>query len=190
MFLSRLIGALAVAAVVFGLLLGRMPAVSSAVLTGAGEAVTLVLGIAGTVCLWSGLMEVMARSGLAGVIARALGPIIRRLFGRDAQDPEAGAAIAQNMAANLLGLGDAATPAGLRAAARLKALSDSRHAPPRAALLLMVINSASLQLLPTNVAALRGSLGASAPYDILPAVWLTSAAALVVGILAAKSLSR
>ena len=186
MLMSRVLAVMAGLSVLFGLLTGRMDQVSLATLSGGEEAVQLMLRLAGTLCLWSGLMEVMTRSGLADRIARMLSPLIRRLFGSYGEDAEARAAIAQNLSANLLGLGSAATPSGLRAAKRLKELSDKRGAPPHGAFLLIVLNTASLQLLPTTVAAVRAGLGSPSPYDILPAVWVTSACSVAAGLLAAR----
>jgi len=186
MLMSRVLACLAALALVMGALTGRMAEVSQASLSGAGEAVQLMLRIGGTLCLWNGLMEVMQRSGLAQKIARLLSPLISLLFGDYANDSQAGAAIAQNMSANLLGLGSAATPSGLRAAKRLKELSDRRGKPPHGVFLLMVINTASLQLLPTTVAALRAGLGSARPFDILPAVWLSSAVSVTVAVLTAR----
>ena len=186
MLMSRVLAVLAVLALVMGALTGRMAEVSQASLTGAGEAVQLMLRIGGTLCLWNGLMEVMQRSGLAHKIARLLSPLISLLFGHYAKDPQARAAIAQNLSANLLGLGSAATPSGLRAAKRLKELSDRQGKPPHGVFLLMVINTASLQLLPTTVAAVRAGLGSARPFDILPAVWLSSALSVTVAILTAR----
>ena len=186
MLMSRVLAVMAGLSVLFGLLTGRMDQVSLATLSGGEEAVQLMLRLAGTLCLWSGLMEVMTRSGLADRIARMLSPLIRRLFGSYGEEAEARAAIAQNLSANLLGLGSAATPSGLRAAKRLKELSDKRGAPPHGAFLLIVLNTASLQLLPTTVAAVRAGLGSPSPYNILPAVWVTSACSVAAGLLAAR----
>lgn len=186
MLMSRVLALLAVLALVMGALSGRMAEVSQATISGAGEAVQLMLRIGGTLCLWNGLMEVMQRSGLAQKVARLLSPLISLLFGSYAKDPQARASIAQNMAANLLGLGSAATPSGLRAAGRLKALSDYQGKAPHGAFLLIVINTASLQLLPTTVAAVRSGLGSVHPFDILPAVWLSSAVSVCVAVLAAR----
>ena len=188
MLMSRVLALLAALALVMGALSGRMAEVSQASLSGASEAVQLMLRIGGTLCLWNGLMEVMLRSGLAQKVASLLSPVISLLFGAYAKDPQARAAIAQNMAANLLGLGSAATPSGLRAAKRLHRLSESRGVPPHGVFLLIVLNTASLQLLPTTVAAVRSGLGSAQPYDILPAVWLTSALSVAVGVLAARLL--
>lgn len=186
MLMSRVLALLTALALVMGALSGRMAQVSQATISGAGEAVRLILSIGGTLCLWNGLMEVMQRAGLAQKLARLLSPVISLLFGTYAKDPQAKAAIAQNMSANLLGLGSAATPSGLRAAKRLKELSDRQGKPPHGAFLLMVINTASLQLLPTTVAAVRAGLGSAAPFDILPAVWLSSAVSVCVAICAAR----
>ena len=186
MLMSRVLALLTALALVMCALSGRMAQVSQATISGAGEAVRLILSIGGTLCLWNGLMEVMQRAGLAQKLARLLSPVISLLFGTYAKDPQAKAAIAQNMSANLLGLGSAATPSGLRAAKRLKELSDRQGKPPHGAFLLMVINTASLQLLPTTVAAVRAGLGSAAPFDILPAVWLSSAVSVAVAICAAR----
>ena len=186
MLMSRVLALLTALALVMGALSGRMAQVSQATISGAGEAVRLILSIGGTLCLWNGLMEVMQRAGLAQKLARLLSPVISLLFGTYAKDPQAKAAIAQNMSANLLGLGSAATPSGLRAAKRLKELSDRQGKPPHGAFLLMVINTASLQLLPTTVAAVRAGLDSAAPFDILPAVWLSSAVSVCVAICAAR----
>ena len=186
MLMSRVLALLTALALVMGALSGRMAQVSHATISGAGEAVRLILSIGGTLCLWNGLMEVLQRAGLAQKLARLLSPVISLLFGTYAKDPQAKAAIAQNMSANLLGLGSAATPSGLRAAKRLKELSDRQGKPPHGAFLLMVINTASLQLLPTTVAAVRAGLGSAAPFDILPAVWLSSAVSVAVAICAAR----
>lgn len=188
MLMSRVLALLTALALLFGLLTGRLPQVSQATVSGAEEAVRLLLRIGGTLCLWNGLMEVMTRSGLAGRVARWLTPLIRLLFGSYADDPAARSAIAQNMAANLLGLGSAATPAGLRAAKRLRDLSAAQGRPPHGVFLLIVLNTASLQLLPTTVAALRAGLGSPQPYDILPAVWVTSALSVTAGVVAARLL--
>lgn len=177
-----------VAALLFGGLGGQMGEVAAALPQGAGNAVQLVLSIAGTICVWSGVMEVMDQSGLTKKISRALSPVIKALFGRQGQDPEARDALSQNMAANLLGLGSAATPAGLRAAARLAQTGGRPDCD--GVLRLIVLNSASLQLIPANVAAVRAAAGSTHPFAILPAVWMASAASVCAALLAAALLAR
>ena len=184
MIMTCVIGAMLALAVIFGGVTGNIGEVSQAALDGAKQAVTLLLNIGGTICLWNGLLEIMNRSGLSEHISKLLQPIIRLLFGSYAKDEECLRYISQNMSANLLGLGSAATPAGLKAAKRLQQLSRERGERPHGVFLLIVINTASLQLLPTTVAAVRSSMGSARPFDILPAVWLASAVSVAAGITA------
>ena len=171
-----------------GLATGRGPEVASAAVEGAAAAVELCLSIAGMMCLWTGVMEVMRRSGLADGLSRLLGPVLRRLFPGAARDREAMDSISANVSANLLGLGNAATPLGIEAAKRLR---RGRTGPASDELCMLVVcNTASIQLIPTTVAAVRAGAGCAAPFDILPAVWLASAISVSVGILAAKLFSK
>ena len=167
---------------------GRGPAVAAAAIEGTNAAVQLALSIAGMLCLWSGVMEVMRQSGLADKLSRLLWPVLCRLFPQAAQDREAMDSISANVSANLLGLGSAATPLGLQAARRL-----ARHSPGVASdslCMLVVCNTASIQLIPTTVASVRAAEGCAAPFDILPAVWLASTLSVGVGILACKIFAK
>lgn len=173
-----------VLSILCGLATGRGPAVASAAVEGASAAVQLALSIAGMLCLWTGVMEVMRRSGLADGLSRLLAPVLRRLFPQAARDRDTMDSISANVSANLLGLGSAATPLGLEAARRL-----ARRSPGTASndlCMLVVCNTASIQLIPTTVASVRAAEGCAAPLDILPAVWLASTLSVGVGILACK----
>ena len=171
-----------------GLATGRGPEVASAAVEGAAAAVELCLSIAGMMCLWTGVMEVMRRSGLADGLSRLLGPVLGRLFPGAARDREAMDSISANVSANLLGLGNAATPLGIEAAKRLR---RGRTGPASDELCMLVVcNTASIQLIPTTVATVRAAAGCEAPFDILPAVWLASALSVGGGILACKIFSR
>ena len=171
-------------ALLCGAVTGRLDAVTAAVGTGASEAVTLAISIAGLMCFWSGVMEVIRASGLAEKLSHALTPLLRPLFGKAANDREAMELVSANVTANLLGLSNAATPLGLRAVDRLYTLAGRRGSPDTV-LTLITLNTASIQIIPSTVAAVRASCGAAAPFDIMPAVWLVSVAALAVGLLAA-----
>ena len=180
--------AMAVLSVLCGLATGRGEQVAAAAVEGAGSAVELCLAIAGMLCLWMGVMEVMRRSGLADGLSRILSPVLRLLFPKAARDRETMDCICANVSANLLGLGNAATPLGIQAAQRM-----SRSSPGRASdelCMLVVCNTASIQLIPTTVAAVRMAAGCQSPFDILPAVWVTSALSVLTGIGAAKLLAR
>ena len=176
-------------AVVFAQINGSYAVVGAAVMEGAQRAVTLCLSIAGALCLWSGVGELLTRTGLNKRLSALLRPLLRRLFPAASRDDEAMGFLCANVTANLLGLGNAATPMGIAAVKRMKALSGQSGASDEMCRLI-VLNTASIQLLPTTVAALRGSLGASAPFSILPAVWLTSACSVTAGLLAARMLQR
>lgn len=173
-----------VISVLCGLATGRGSLVAAAALEGTQAAVELSLSIAGMLCLWTGVMEVMRRAGLAQKLARLLGPILRRIFPSVRQEREIMDSIAANVSANLLGLGSAATPLGLEAARRMERLSPGVASD--ALCMMVVCNTASIQLIPTTVASVRAAAGCAAPFDILPAVWLASGLSVVVGILACK----
>ena len=170
-----------------GLATGRGPAVATAALDGAAAAVELCLSLAGVLCLWMGVMEIMRRYCLSQKLSRLLMPVLRRLYPAFARDREVMDTIAANVSANLLGLGNAATPLGLEAARKM-----SRRTPGvanDALCMLVVCNTASIQLT-TTVAAVRAGAGCAAPFDILPATWLASAISVSVGILAAKLFAK
>ena len=179
---------LAGASVIFGVLNGTMADVSRAAMEGAGAAVELAVGMTGAICLWSGVMELMGRCGLAGHLAGLFRPLMRRLLPRASRDGETLSAVSANLSANLLGLGNAATPLGIRAARRMAqgcgGVADDELCR------LVVLNTASIQLLPTTVAGLRAACGSAAPFDILPAVWLSSVLSVTAGLLSARLLSR
>lgn len=156
-------------------------------LTGAQEAVEFLIGISGGILLWSAVMQLMEESGLSGKLARLLRPLLCRLFPESCRQGHVLSALTENVSANLLGLGNAATPAGIRAAKGMAALGQRARDE---LCMLVVLNTASIQLLPSTVAALRASLGAASAFDILPAVWLSSAFSLGVGLTVASVLRR
>lgn len=180
--------AMVVLSIVCGLATGNAQAVSSAALEGAAAAVELSLSMAGVLCLWMGVMEIMKRSGLSAVLSRLLAPLLRRLYPNFAGEKKVMDCISANVSANLLGLGNAATPLGLQAAREM-----SRRTPGVASddlCMLVVCNTASIQLIPTTVAGVRLAAGCANPFDILPAVWLASVLSVCAGIAAAKGLAR
>ena len=161
----------------------------AAALEGAASAIRLALGLAGALCLWSGAAKALERAGGMRALARLARPVFRRLFPQTAQDETAMGYLTANVAANLLGLGNAATPMGIAAVRRMQQRSGSARATDEMCRLI-VLNTASIQLLPTTVAAVRAANGAAAPFDILPAVWLTSVCSVTAGLLAAFLFGR
>ena len=170
------------------LALGRAGGLASAALDGAGQAIQLGISMAGVLCLWMGVMEVMDRAGLARKLAKLLRPILGRLFPDFARDRGVMDTIAANVSANLLGLGNAATPLGMEAARRMAGRTPGIASDSLC--MLVVCNTASIQLIPTTVAAVRMAAGCETTFDILPAVWLTSALSVLAGITASKLLAK
>lgn len=175
--------------VLYGCAVGSIADVSSGLMEGAGEAVTLCLSIAGAICLWSAVTEVMRQSGLSDSLSRLLRPLLRRLYPKAFTDPDCARAISENFSANLLGLGNAATPAGIRAVKGMVRLQGEPVAGNELCRL-VVMNTASVQLIPATVAAIRAGCGAADAFDILPCVWISSLASVCAGLLAARALER
>ena len=172
---------------IFALCTGNLDAVSAAALEGAGSAVRLGISMAGVLCLWSGVMEVMNACGLSAGLARTFRPLLRRLLPDASRDGETLAAVSANVSANLLGLGNAATPLGIQAARRMA--HGCHGAASDELCTLVVLNTASIQLIPATVGSLRAAMGSAAPFDILPAVWLSSVLSVTAGLAAARLLS-
>ena len=170
--------------VLFAVFTGQITNVSAATAQGAQAGITLAISMAGSLCLWSGVGHLMDKAGMTNSLSKLLRPIISRIFPGTRTDPQLSGALSANICANILGLGNAATPMGVRAAKRMV----DPHRPGIATnemCRLIVLNTASIQLIPANVAAVRSSLGCATPFDILPAVWVTSICSAGLGLIAA-----
>ncbi len=161
---------------------------SAAVTQGAQAGLTLAISIGGSLCLWSGVGNLMQKAGIAEGLSKIFRPLLCRIFPSCKQNKELREALSGNITANLLGLGNAATPLGIRAARQLA--KGANGAATAELCRLIVLNTASIQLLPTNVAAVRAAAGAASPFDILPAVWITSLLSAGLGVGMAFLLER
>lgn len=179
------LGFLAVS-VLAALFLGNGAALAAAIPQGAQSGVQLAISLAGSICLWTGAGKVMERAGATHQLSRLLAPVLGRLFPTYKKDPAFAQSLSANVCANFLGLGNAATPMGIQAACRLAQRKDGGDELCR----LIVLNTASIQLIPATVAAVRTSLGCGTPFDILPAVWVTSLCSAGMGVMAAWVLGR
>ena len=159
---------------------------AASVLKGAQAGVELAISMAGTICLWSGVGKLLDAAGITDRLAELLRPLLHRIFPSTSRDPDLSRSISSNICANFLGLGNAAPPMGIRAAKLLKTGDTATDELCR----LVVLNTASIQLIPANVAAVRSALGCATPFDILPAVWITSLCSAGLGIAAAWILGR
>lgn len=171
---------------VFAWLNGNGSELASSVMQGAQAGVTLAVSLAGSLCLWSGVGNLMEHIGLTDRLSRFLKPLLSRLFPGTRQDPALARDLSANICANILGLGNAATPMGISAAKRMAKGTAASDELCR----LIVLNTASIQLIPANVAAVRVSLGCASPFDILPAVWITSLCSAGLGLTAAWLLGK
>lgn len=169
---------------IFAVMGGEISAVSAATVQGAQTGITLAISMAGPLCLWSGVGTMLEKAGITPMLSRLLRPILHRLFPWTKADPVLASELSGNICANFLGLGNAATPMGIRAAKRMVDPANPTVASDQLCRLI-VLNTASIQLIPATVAALRASLGCATPFDILPAVWLTSICSVAAGLTAA-----
>ena len=164
---------------------GNGGALASGTMAGAREGVNLVLSMGGSLCLWSGVGKLLEKGGVTRLLSRMLAPLLHRLFPTSKEDAALSGALGGNITANFLGLGNAATPMGIRAARLLQNRGASDELCR-----LVVLNTASIQLLPTTVAAVRAGLGCGTPFDILPAVWISSLFSAGLGVGAAVLLGK
>ena len=170
--------------VTFSILNNHISAVSGAGLSGAQSGITLSISMAGAILLWSGVAEVMQGAGLTNLLARLLSPVIGRVFPSTKKDRMLAQDLSANICANFLGLGNAATPLGIKAVKRMKSNRNPTEATNEMCRLI-VLNTASIQFIPATVAGIRASYGCTTPFDILPAVWITSLCSAGLGLTAA-----
>ena len=182
--LSYIIAAIFAVSLLFSTLLGRGSELSAAIAQGAQSGITVAISIAGSICLWSGVGKLMEKSGITHSLSRFLRPLLGLLFPSTNHDSVLAGHLSANICANLLGLGNAATPMGIQAAKRMAEKAPKGWASNEMCRLI-VLNTASIQLIPATVAAVRSGLGCTSPFDILPAVWITSLCSAGSGILAA-----
>ena len=176
-----------------GAVTGNLEAVNRSLLGGGNAAVTLAVTLTGSLCFWSGLLRVADRAGLTVWLSRLFAPFLRVLFPGLPTEGTAARAILMNMSANFLGLGNAATPFGLKAMQALQdesTLSGKKDNQTASGHMItfVVLNTASIQLIPTTVAALRLKHGSADPMMILPAVWITSIGAAAAAVFVARIL--
>ena len=167
---------------IFSSLTGRISELSSAALTSCKDAVTLCISLCGTICLWSGVMKVAERSGAVKKLSVIFAKPLTLLFHDIDKKGTAMQYIVMNFISNLLGLGNASTPLGIKAMNELKNEQNADKTATRNMIMLVVMNTASVQFFPSTIAAIRASYGSAAPADIVPCVWIVSLIALGVSV--------
>ena len=189
MVMSWIFTALVAISVAASIYLGKGSELAAAVPQGAQAGIALAVSIAGSLCLWSGVGKLMEKSGITDLLSKLLRPLLNLVFPSTKKDKELAGSLSANICANFLGLGNAATPMGIQAAQRLVKKNNDNVASSELCRLI-VLNTASIQLIPATVAAVRTSLGCSTPFDILPAVWITSLCSAGMGLLAAYLMGK
>ncbi len=169
---------------------GKIEALTAGAIEGAASAVETCIGLLGSMCLWTGIAKVAENSGLINIFARLLKPVTKLIFPKLRQNSAAMRAIVMNMVANLLGMGNAATPLGIAAMRELSRENKQRSTASNDMCMFVVINTASIQLIPSTVISLRQMYGSTDPSGIIVPVWICSICAVIVGVTAAKIFQR
>lgn len=178
------------ASIIFSFISGKSEAMSTVIFSSVSKAVDISITLLGIICFWSGMMEIAKNSGLTKKVETLLRPLTKILFPSLKKESKALSAITMNITANLFGLGNAATPFGLIAVKELERENSFSNRASDAMCTFVIINTASLQLLPTTIMGLRAKFGSVYPAEIIVPVWITSACALLIGVISAKILER
>lgn len=183
-------GAMVVFSFIAALFSGNMQALSDSVVTSGQDAINLVLKLTGMMCLWGGIMKIAERSELTRIISKMLSPLFSVLYKNVDRKSKTAEAMSMNITANLLGLGNAATPLGLEAMRRMQEANTDKTKATDDMVVFVVMNSAAMRLIPTTVATLRTQFGSASPMEIMPATWVSTLLSLAAGVLTAKLISR
>ena len=176
-------GGMILISLVYGYFNGNLDAVVEAGFSGARDAVETVLSFAGIMCLWTGILKAAEKSGISRVVKKLLSPLVRLLFPKLKKDSEAAEFITLNITANLLGMGNGATPMGIKA---MNALDDHSGRVTDEMCMFMVLNTAAFQLIPSTVIAFRSAAGSIDPFSVIIPIWITSLVSLTAGVVSVK----
>ena len=165
---------------------GNLQNLNKSIFESTESAVSLILTLIGMTCLWSGIMEIASQTNIIELLKKVLTPIIKKLFPDITVKSRAYDNITMNIIANILGLGNAATPLGLKAMNELQKENENKDTLSDSMMMLIVLNTASLQIIPTTVISVRSSFGSKDPTQIIVPVWLSTICAAFVGIVCCK----
>ena len=175
---------------IYGLISGKVNEINNGIFKSLTDAVELTITFLGTICLWNGLMEIVKKTTLINKLTKILKPLINILFPELKENQKAKEEIAMNLIANILGLGNAATPLGLKAMKTMQKENKKKDTLSNSMMMFIVLNTASLQLIPTNVIAIRSSLNSDNPTNIILPVWIATIIAAMVGIIFTRILIK
>lgn len=172
--------------IIYAIFSGNLDALNKSIFESTESAVNLTLTLLGTTCLWSGIMEIASKTNVIEYLSKILKPIVKRLFPNMKEKSKSYDNVIMNIVANILGLGNAVTPLGLKAMSELQKNNDDKEKLSDNMMMLIVLNTASLQIIPTTVIAIRSSLGSEAPSKIIFPVWISTLCAVIIGVICCK----
>lgn len=175
---------------IYAIFSGNIEKINNSIFDSAKSAVELTITFLGTVCLWNGIMQIAKETTLMEKITKILQPIMKFLFPEIKKDSTVNQEMSMNIVANILGLGNAATPLGLKAMKTLQKENNKKDTLSDSMMMFIILNTASLQIIPTTVIAIRSSLGAKEPTEVIVPVWIATICAAIAGVIAAKILIK
>lgn len=186
--LNYIWGGMILISLVVSVFTGRVEQTAAAAVDGAASAVENCISLLGIMCFWTGIAKIGERAGTVKIFSRVLRPVTRRIFPRLKEGGAAMNAIVLNIIANILGMGNAATPLGIKAVKELNKLNRNGRAATNEMCMFVVLNTASVQLIPTTVISMRAAWGSQTPGEVIVPIWIVSFCALTVGIVVTKLL--
>lgn len=183
-------GFLIIISVICSIITGNSSGISSGLMNGAEKATKLLITLFGVIVFWSGIMKVAEKSGLTNKLVKVLSPILKRIFPDVPENSQAFQSICMNISANLMGVGNAATPFGLKAMSELQKNNLKKDTATDSMVIFVVMNTASIQLIPATIGYLRQSYGSKAPFSIIPSVIFCSFISLVIALIIGKVLNK
>ena len=184
--LNKIWPAFLIISFVYAIFTGKLPDVNNSIFEATSSAIQLCLTLVGTMCLWCGIIKIAMKTSVVNKLIKLLRPLLRKLFPEIDEKDEVYKEISMNIIANLLGLGNAATPLGLKAMKSLQKSNKNKKELSNSMAMLIVLNTASIQIIPTTVIAIRTTLGAKNPTEMLVPIWIATAVAALSAITAAK----
>lgn len=171
---------------IYAIIIGKIPDINKAVFEATNSAIEVIITMFGTVCLWNGIMQIASNTSIVKIIMKIIKPIMKMVFPELKENMIAYKEITMNIIANIMGLGNAATPLGLKAMKSLQRENNNKKKLTNSMAMFIIINTASLQIIPTTVIAIRNSLGSEQPTAIIVPVWIATFCAAIVAIISAK----
>lgn len=172
--------------IIYAILIGNIDLINSSIFESAKKTVELTLALMGTICLWNGLIQIASETKIIKILMRLIKPMVNYLFPQSKGDENIQEDISMNIIANMLGIGNAATPLGLKAMKKMQEKNKDKNKLTDDMATFIILNTASIQIIPTTVIAIRMSLGSNNPTKIIFAVWVSTICAAIVGIVATK----